>query len=81
MIFILNFIIFYKKILNDITYDIIYIKEITILTDIDKIIENIESLSANPRNVKFNDLFNICEKHFPEYRNNGTSHYIFKTYW
>jgi len=68
--------------LNDIIYDIIYVKVDTILTDIiNVIIEDIEFLSKNPRNVKFNDLFNICEKHFPEYRNNGTSHFIFKTYW
>jgi len=68
--------------LNDIIYDIIYVKAYTILTDnINKISNDIEFLSKNPKNVKFNDLFNICKKYFPEYRNNGTSHFNFKTYW
>lgn len=34
----------------------------------------------NPRNVKFKDLLNICEKHFGQPRIKG-SHHIFKTPW
>ncbi len=34
----------------------------------------------NPRNVKFNDLLNICMKYFGNPRITG-SHHIFKTPW
>ena len=49
--------------------------------NINKLNDDIELLSSNSKNIKFNDLFNICERYFPEYRNTGGSHYIFKTYW
>ena len=35
----------------------------------------------NQKNVKFDDLFNICKKYFPDYRCSGSSHFIFKTPW
>ena len=40
---------------------------------------NKETLS-NPKNVKFNDLLNICIKYFGQPRITG-SHHIFKTPW
>lgn len=46
-----------------------------------KIDDDIGFLAKNPKNVKFSDLFTICERYFPEYRNTGSSHYIFKTNW
>jgi len=49
--------------------------------NISEIDEDIDFLSSNPRNIKFDDLFNICEKHFPDYRCPRTSHFIFKTPW
>ena len=42
---------------------------------------DIEFLSANPVNIKFDDLFNICKKYFPDYRSPGSSHFIFKMPW
>jgi len=48
------------------------------ISDIDS---DIEYLSSNPKNVNFDDLFNICVKYFPDYRSSGSSHFIFKTYW
>ncbi len=35
---------------------------------------------SNPKNVKFNDLLNICIKYFGQPRITG-SHHIFKTPW
>ena len=35
---------------------------------------------GNPKNVKFNDLLNICIKYFGQPRITG-SHHIFKTPW
>ncbi len=43
--------------------------------------QDIGYLSLNPKNIKFDELFNICERHFPEYRCTGTSHFIFKMPW
>ena len=40
---------------------------------------SIEKL-RNPKNVKFNDLLNICRSYFGEPRING-GHHIFKTPW
>lgn len=46
-----------------------------------KIDEDLDFLSSNPSNIKFDDLFNICKRYFPDYRNSGSSHFIFKTPW
>jgi hypothetical protein len=44
------------------------------------IIKWIKKILDNPRNVKFNDLQNICRKCFGNPRITG-SHHIFKTPW
>jgi hypothetical protein len=36
---------------------------------------------SNPKNVKFDDLIKLCEHYFGKARNNGSSHYFFKTPW
>jgi hypothetical protein len=46
-----------------------------------KIDKDIEFLSSNPKNIKFDELFNICKKYFGKPRNSGSSHFIFKTPW
>jgi len=39
-----------------------------------------KSLLDNPKNVRFDDLLNLCRKYFGEPRIRG-SHHIFKTPW
>jgi predicted RNA binding protein YcfA (HicA-like mRNA interferase family) len=39
-----------------------------------------KSLLDNPKNVRFEDLLNLCRKYFGEPRIRG-SHHIFKTPW
>lgn len=48
---------------------------------IEGIDDDILFLSSNPNNIKFSELFSICKKYFPDYRNSGSSHFIFKTPW
>lgn len=35
----------------------------------------------SPKNVRFQDLYQLCVEHFGEPRNTGGSHHIFKTPW
>lgn len=35
----------------------------------------------NTSNIRFDRLLKICQHFFGDYRNNGSSHYIFKTPW
>lgn len=39
-----------------------------------------KNILANPKNVRFEDLLNLCKKYFGEPRITG-SHHIFKTPW
>ena len=41
----------------------------------------LEQMRREPANVKFNDLFKVCEVHFGKARQSGSSHAIFKTLW
>lgn len=47
----------------------------------DKILNLLKKIKNNPTNVRFNDLFKICEHYFGKPRNKGSSHFIFKTPW
>ncbi len=38
-------------------------------------------MRREPLNVRFIDLFKVCEEHFGKPRQAGTSHAIFKTPW
>ena len=38
-------------------------------------------MRRNPRDVSFNDLFKVCERHFGPPRRSGGSHAVFKTPW
>jgi hypothetical protein len=38
-------------------------------------------LKRNPQNVNFNDLVKVCIHYFGEPRQQGTSHYVYKTPW
>ena len=43
--------------------------------------EDIEELGKNPKNVRFNDLARICNRHFGEPRQKGTSHRNYSMPW
>ncbi|EJF84678.1 hypothetical protein MCU_00256 [Bartonella elizabethae Re6043vi] len=47
----------------------------------DKIEKIISLMKASPKNIKFSDLLAVCVYFFGEARNNGTSHFVFKTPW
>lgn len=49
-----------------------------IMTDSKK---TLEKMRREPANVRYADLFKMCEEHFGKPRQNGTSHAIFKTPW
>lgn len=38
-------------------------------------------MRREPSNVRFADLIKVCEEHFGQSRQSGTSHVIFKTPW
>jgi len=48
------------------------------MTDSKKILEK---MRREPANVRYADLFKLCEERFGPPRQNGTSHAIFKTPW
>ncbi len=48
------------------------------MTDSKKILEK---MRREPANVRYAELFRICEESFGKPRQNGTSHAIFKTLW
>ena len=35
----------------------------------------------NPKNVKFSELYNVCDFYFGEPRQSGSSHRVYKTPW
>jgi hypothetical protein len=43
--------------------------------------QTVESIRANPANVRFADLQRVCEHYFGAPRQRGTSHVVFKTPW
>ena len=38
-------------------------------------------MRSNPRNVRYADLFKVCEHFFGPARSSGSSHAVFKTPW
>ena len=48
------------------------------MVKVDKILKQIK---ANPKNVQFADLCNICEHYFGSPRQSGSSHKVYKTPW
>lgn len=52
-----------------------------IIVMLDRISEDIEELRRNPKGVRFNDLARICDRHFGEPRQRGTSHRIYSMPW
>jgi len=48
-------------------------------------VASVDSIMAamrnNPQNIDFNDLRKVCEHHFGEPRQSGSSHAVFKTPW
>lgn len=41
----------------------------------------LREMRQNPQNVRFAELVKVCTSFFGEPRNNGTSHFVFKTPW
>lgn len=41
----------------------------------------LEKMRHEPANVRYTELFKLCEAHFGKPRQNGGSHAIFKTPW
>ena len=41
----------------------------------------VQSMQNNPRDVRYSDLFKVCEHYFGKARTNGGSHAIFRTPW
>jgi hypothetical protein len=41
----------------------------------------VEAMRNNARNVRYADLFRVCEHYFGAARHNGSSHAVFKTPW
>lgn len=48
------------------------------MTDSEKILKK---MRREPANVRYADLFKLCEERFGKPRQSGTSHAIFKTPW
>ena len=43
--------------------------------------KELRQMADAPQNVRFSDLYRVCEHFFGEPRRNGTSHCVFKTPW
>lgn len=43
--------------------------------------KTLDQMRRESANVRFLDLFNLCEEYFGEPRQSGSSHAIFKTPW
>jgi hypothetical protein len=41
----------------------------------------VRAIRINPQNVSYNDLLKVCEHHFGQPRQSGTSHAVFKMPW
>jgi len=41
----------------------------------------VEEMQRNPRNVRYDDVFKVCEHFFGRARINGSSHAVFKMPW
>ncbi|MBH8577667.1 toxin HicA [Nostocaceae cyanobacterium CENA369] len=46
-----------------------------------KIEKLLAQIKNNPKDVNFTDLVKICNHYFGEPRQEGTSHYVYKTPW
>lgn len=43
--------------------------------------KTLDQMRRSPENIRFADLFKVCEEYFGKPRQSGTSHAIFKTPW
>lgn len=43
--------------------------------------KTLEQMRGEPANVRFNDLFKVCETYFGAARQTGSSHAVFKMPW
>ncbi len=46
-----------------------------------KIDDLLRLMKRNPKDVRFNDLYKVCDNFFGKARKSGTSHRIYKTPW
>jgi len=45
------------------------------------ITKSLQKMKMNPKGVRFSDLKKVCEHHFGQPRQSGSSHCVFKTPW
>ena len=43
--------------------------------------QKLTQFKSNPKNVKFNELCNVCDFYFGKPRQSGSSHRVYKTPW
>jgi len=46
-----------------------------------KVEELVKQMEANPKNIRFSALVQVCEYHFGVARQRGSSHCVYKTPW
>lgn len=46
-----------------------------------KMLEILNSMRSNPKNIRFVDLCKVCDEYFGDPRQSGSSHRVYKTPW
>jgi hypothetical protein len=46
-----------------------------------RLVDVVERMRANPKNVRYADLCKVCDEYFGEARQKGTSHRVYRTPW
>ena len=46
-----------------------------------KILEILNLMRSNPKNIRFVDLCKVCDEYFGDPRQSGSSHRVYKTPW
>ena len=46
-----------------------------------KVVNILDQMRTNPKNIRFADLCKVCEQYFGEPRQTGSSHQVYKTPW
>jgi hypothetical protein len=45
------------------------------------IVKIVEAMKGNPRNIRYADLYKVCESYFGKPRSSASSHAVFRTPW
>ena len=46
-----------------------------------KVVNILDLMRTNPKNIRFADLCKVCEQYFGQARQTGSSHRVYKTPW